>query len=172
MDLNGISKLTETYAAKRRLLTEAVDGLEAELAAVRKKHIGQIKRYVAVTAEAQDVLRAAIEENPAVFSKPKSRIIDGVKIGFRKMKGEIIIANTARTLERLKEMFGVCADTYIKTEEKPIKNALATLSGADLKKLGVRIEDDMEEVVISPVDSEVDKLVDALLKSAEETEAV
>ncbi len=49
-------------------------------------------------------------------------------------------------------------------------NAVSDLTGADLKRLGIRIEADTEAVVIKPTDSEVDKLVEALLADAERIE--
>ena len=56
----------------------------------------------------------------------------------------------------------------IKTTEKPIKDGLSALPADKLKKLGVKVTDDTNKIVIKPVDSEVDKIVDALLGDAEE----
>ena len=42
---------------------------------------------------------------------------------------------------------------------------------AELKKVGCTVVDAGDAVVIKPTDSEVDKLVDTLLKGATETEA-
>ncbi|MDF1486722.1 hypothetical protein PY257_16355, partial [Ramlibacter sp. H39-3-26] len=53
-----------------------------------------------------------------------------------------------------------------KTTQRPVKDALAQLPAADLKKLGISITDAEDEVIVRAVDSEVDKLVDALLKQA------
>jgi len=44
------------------------------------------------------------------------------------------------------------------------KAALANISVADLKRIGCTITDDIDAVLIKPTDSEVDKLVMALLK--------
>ena len=53
------------------------------------------------------------------------------------------------------------------------KEALAQLSAAELKKIGVTLSEAGDQTVVRPVDSEVDKMVDALLKAAtgEEGEA-
>ena len=55
-------------------------------------------------------------------------------------------------------------DVLVKTIEKPIKDSLANLSVADLKRIGVTVTDSGDCVVIKSMDSEIDKLVDALLK--------
>ena len=54
-----------------------------------------------------------------------------------------------------------------------MKEALAQLSAAELKKIGVTLSEAGDQTVVRPVDSEVDKMVDALLKAAtgEEGEA-
>ena len=67
---------------------------------------------------------------------------------------------------RIKKHLPEQADVLIRTKEAPVKEALAQLTAAELKKIGVTIEDAGDTVVIKPVDSEVDKLVDALLKGA------
>ena len=62
------------------------------------------------------------------------------------------------------------ADTLIRTVEEPHKPALALLSVADLRRVGCTVVETGEAVVIKAVDSEVDKMVDALLKDAVDAE--
>ncbi len=54
----------------------------------------------------------------------------------------------------------------IATSERPAKEALANLTAAELKKLGISVTDGGDAVFIKPADSAVDKMVDALLKDA------
>ena len=51
----------------------------------------------------------------------------------------------------------------VKITETPIKSALSKLSGDELKRLGVTVEDAGDEVTIKPLDSDIDKIVAALL---------
>jgi hypothetical protein len=100
-------------------------------------------------------------------------MLHGVKVGYQKQPGAIEIADEADTIERIRKMFADNKNMLrqlIKTTEKPIKDALSGLSGEKLQKLGVKVTEDTDKVIIKPADSEVDKIVDALLKGATDSE--
>ena len=59
----------------------------------------------------------------------------------------------------------------IVTTEKTSKEAMNTLEAAQLKKIGVTVTADSDVAFISEPTSDVDKIVSALLKGAEEAEA-
>ena len=61
------------------------------------------------------------------------------------------------------------AEILIKTTETPVRKALAMLPAADLKKIGVVMEDEGDEIVIRAADSDVDKIISANL-AAEDVE--
>jgi hypothetical protein len=165
-DLDSISKQADAFAAARTLLAERVTALNDGMAQLRRQHIAGIKRALAKAAEAEAALRELVQANPAAFAKPRTRVFNGVKVGFQKGKGVLNIPDVAAVIARIKKHMPDQADLLIATTEKPVKDALAQLDGADLKKLGITITDAGDQVVVKPVDSEVDKLVDALLKDA------
>ena len=68
----------------------------------------------------------------------------------------------------IKKHFPEQADVLIKTVEKPIKGAIQQLPVADLKRIGVTVEETGDVVVIKSTDSEIDKLVSALLEQNDE----
>lgn len=168
--LETISKRAEVYASARSLLSEKVTALNDGIAALRKDCIPGIKRALAKAAEAEAALRALIEANPDCFTKPKTQVFSGVKVGYQKGKGAISFDDADAVVARIKKHLPDQADVLIKLKETPVKDALAQLSALDLKKIGVTVSQAGDQVVIKPVDSEVDKMVDALLKDA--TEAV
>lgn len=168
MDMGAIEKLTKDYADARGALSDVVAILNTHLELLKRKHLKDIKRRVAVAAEKQAELKAAIEAAPELFDKPKTQIFHGVKVGYRKGSGKIEWEDDAVLVERIRKLFLKSqADLLIQTKEKPIAKALQDLDAADLKRLGVTVEDTGEVVVIKPTDSDVDKLVTALLKDAE-----
>ena len=91
----------------------------------------------------------------------------GVKVGFEKGKGRIEWDDDDTVVRLIEKHFPEQADILIKTKKKPAKKALAQLSVAELKKLGVTVEETGDQVVIKSTDSEIDKLVTALLKGDE-----
>ncbi len=166
--LNEIDALTKAYADGRFALTAHVAALQAELENVRMKHIKAIKRTVASVAEARAKLAAALDESPELFVKPRSQVLHGVKVGFQKGKGKIEYEDADQVVKLIRKHFPEQFDVLVRTTEKPVKEALGSLTAAELKKLGITVEETGDVVLIKPVDGEVDKLVKALLKEGEE----
>jgi hypothetical protein len=169
--LGDIERLTKEYAEWRRDLSEAVLVAEYEIAAIKRRHVVAIKRKVEAVAERQAQLKAAIEASPELFKKPRTMIIDGVKIGFMKEKGKISWDDKDQVVRLIKKHCPEQADVLIKTVEKPIRDALQQLPAADLKRIGVTIGETGDVVVIKSTDNEIDKLVEALLKGDSKDDA-
>ena len=166
--LDNISKRAEVYATARQLLADQVGAFNDGLAELRKDHIPGIKKALAKAADAEAALRALIEAHPDCFTKPKTQVFSGVKVGYQKGKGTISFEDADSVVARIRKHLPDQADVLIRSKEVPVKDALAQLSAADLKKIGVSVTEAGDQVVIKPVDSEVDKMVEAMLKAAGE----
>lgn len=167
MNLDEIRARTAEFSRRRGFLARKVEELEAEVERLRRKAMPQIRNLVEATANARAELEAAIGANPQLFERPRTLIIDGVKVGLQKGKGGISFTLDEDVVVRLIEKhFPQSADVLIRTTKKPVKAALAELPAADLKKIGVAVTDTGDQVLIKPTDSEIDKLVAALLKDA------
>ena len=170
--MDSIERSARIYAEKRTALADTVASLEADIAALKRQRLPVIRRQVAAAAAAEDALRAEIAAAPDLFAKPKTRILHGIKVGYAKAKGRLTYYSAASCVKMIRRHFPDRFDELVKVTETPIKAALSRLSGTDLKKLGARLEETGDTVVISPADSEIDKLVDALLGAAtDEAEA-
>jgi hypothetical protein len=131
----------------------------------------RLKAAVNKAAETSEALRALVEESPELFTKPKSVVFHGIKLGYQKEKGKIEWDDPDLVIKLIRRHLPELADTLIVTTEKPSKDALNNLSAAELKKIGVTITSDSDAVFIRATDSEVDKMVSALLKGATEEAA-
>lgn len=170
--LAEIELKTKAYADDRAKLADHVGALTDAIEALKRASMPVIKRALARAAQSQAELRAAIVDAPAAFTKPRTHVFHGIKVGFQKGKGKLEFGNAERVVALIEKHFPDQADVLIKTEKKPIKEALTNLDVADLKKLGVTVEGTGDVPLIKPVDSDVDKIVAALLKErAEEAEA-
>lgn len=158
---------SEARAAVAAIVTELNDGIDA----LKRQHMGSLKRAINRMAEKHDQLKALIEANPALFAKPRTVIFHGVKVGYQKGKGAITFDDADQVIKLIRKHMPDQADVLIATAEKPAKDALAQLTAAELKRIGVSVTDASDQVVIKPTDSETDKLVDALLKGATEGES-
>lgn len=162
--LSEIEKLTKAFADVRQQLAERVRSLEDEIMGLKRRRLPVIKNTVNAVIERQSHLKAALEDSKDLFVKPKTLIIHGVKVGFQKAKGKITWADDAQVVKLIKKHLPEQADVLIKTTEKPIKDALTNLPAADLKRIGVTVEETGDQPVIKATDSEIDKFVDGLLK--------
>lgn len=169
--LNEVDTQTKAYSAARGELAEAVGTLQDAIQSLTRKHLPVIKRRVQAAKDAEAALRATIEGNPALFVKPRTLTLHGIKVGYRKANGRIEWEDADQVVKLIKRHFADQADVLIATKEKPAKEALEQLSAADLKKLGITVEETGDVVVIKDTASDVDKLVKALLKEDEEVEA-
>lgn len=166
--LTQIEARAKLYADARERLSSIVAELNAGIEAAKRKAIPEIKRAIASATTHHDHLRAMIEEAPGVFVKPRSVVFHGIKLGYQKGKGKIEWDDADQVVRLIKKHFPDQADVLIKTEEKPVKDALNGLTAAELKKLGINVVEGGDVIFIKPTDSAVDKMVDALLKEATE----
>lgn len=170
--LTDIEVCAKAFAEARAKVSEIVVELNGGIKALKRDHMPSLKRAIARAAEKHEQLKAQIEAAPELFTKPRTVIFHGVKVGFQKGKGGITFDDAEQVVKLIRKHFPDLADALIVTKESPAKDALAQLTVAELKKIGCAVVDAGDAIVIRPTDSEVDKLVDALLKGATEAEAV
>jgi len=168
--LNLVELKTKDFADARAELANRVRALSDEVEKAKRKHLLGIRNAVDKAAQAHAALYGVIEENPQLFDEPRTQIFFGVKVGYRKGAGALSWEDDDRVVALILKHFSEQADVLAPASRKPVKKALAQLPAADLKKLGIEIGNDGDEVFIKPTDTEIDKLVTALLKDAVEEE--
>lgn len=161
--MDDIERLAADFSEIRDELRRHVVVVETKVRAIRERHANDLRVLAAVVVEKRDALHTAIEASPALFKKPKSRILHGIKLGFAKAKGKVDFADAAKVVARIRKHLPDQAETLIKVTETPAKDALVNLTGADLKRIGVTVTDTQDKAFARPVDTEIDKLIDALL---------
>ncbi len=166
--LAEIDRLTKDYSDARDRLGDTVTKLEDAIEALKRQYLPGITNQVRIAKEKEAALRAAIDEGRELFKRPKTLILHGIKIGFEKAKGKIEFVAADQVVRLIEKFYPEQADVLIKTTKKPRKKALAGLSAAELKKLGITIQDTGDAIVISPVDSQIEKLVSKLLNEKTE----
>ncbi len=164
LKLADIEVFTNEYAKKRQLVVELADTMRQEMEAVKRKHITELKIRVASAAEKKQELSNVLEANKELFDKPRAHIFNGIKVGFQKQKGTITWDDTDKVVELIKKNFPDLVDTMLKIETSPVKASLEQLSVSDLKSIACTMEGSGDKLLIKPVDVNVDKLVEALLK--------
>ncbi len=166
--LTDIEKATLGYATERRKLADVVQELNDQIEHLKKSKLAEIRKLVNSTAEKKSTLSALIQSTKELFIRPRTVVFHGVKIGLQKGKGKMEWEDDEQVVKMIRKHLPEMADELIKTTEKPIRSALNDLETSDLKKLGITVDDTGDQVLVKPTDSGVDKIVNALLKEAEE----
>ncbi len=165
--MNEIDAGAARYATMRGQLAGHVRELADGIERLKREHLGAIKRAVARAKAAGADLSALIEASPELFAKPRTQILHGIKVGFRKGSGKLEFDDADQVVKLIRKHYPEQFDVLVKTTEKPIKSALEQLTAAELKKLGIVVEDTGDVVLIKDTTSDIDKLVTALLKEEE-----
>lgn len=166
--LADLEKRVKRLADTRATLSSIVASLNEGIYALKRQNMPQLKAAANAWAEEHDKLKALIEAHPELFTKPRTVVMHGIKLGFRKGTGSMEFDDAEQVVKLVRKHFPDEFDLLVKTEHKPVKKALEQLTAAELKRLGITVEETGDVVFIKPTDSAVDKLVNALLKSATE----
>lgn len=148
-----------------RMLCEALD---CDLKGAQRAHLPGIRRALQRASEAEAQLRAMIEMAPELFEKPKTVTFHGLRLGYMKGRGGIAWDDADAVVAAIQRHLPDQADQLIRWSGRPLKEALNQLDVATLRKIGCRVVDTGEEVVVKAVDGALDKMVEALLKAATE----
>lgn len=171
--LEKIETATKHYSDQRELLIMQVTELHDAIEELKRQRMPAIKTLAAQAANARNQLELLIGDNRSLFVKPRSVIYSGIKVGLQKGKGQLNYEDESTVIKLIrKQLPPEQHDLLIKNIERIIKKALAVLDAASLKKIGVTISNTGDLVLIKPVDSDVDKIVNAMLQeSAGDVEA-
>lgn len=154
---------------QRSELFRLIAALNHEIDEIKAQFMASIKKMVGTTGAQHLRLENLIESAPALFEKPKTQIFYRIEVGFRKGAGRVEWDDEEKVLKLIDKNFPEdVAATLIKTTRSPIKKAIGNLDVADLKRIGCRVESTGDVVVIKPIDSSVEKIINALLKDATE----
>lgn len=164
--MTDIETKARKFSTARNGLLAVIDHMNAEIEAIKRKHMTEIKYEVGRVAHYQEELRAAVESSPELFERPRTQVFHGIKVGFRKGAGGIDWADDEKVASLIKKYLPEQFDVLVKTTHKPQAKALGNLDVSDLKRVGCIVEATGDIVVIKPTDSEVDKVVNAFLKGA------
>ena len=171
--MNEIEAQAKALADARQELADRLQRIKDEQEQVKRRYLQGVKNSVERVRAAHAELHALLSDAKALFDKPKTRAIHGLRIGWMKQRGKVEFDDPALVIAALRKLLGEDeAKPYIQTKETPIKDRLSELPAKDLKRCHVSVSDDTESVVIKTAGGEIDKLIDALLGSDELEELV
>jgi hypothetical protein len=169
--MQDIEQRAKVFAGARDELASRLQDLRDEQETAKRRRLQGIKNSLARFTAAHGDLKEAIETSQGEFRSPKTRVLHGIKVGYMKQRGKLELGDIDTVVKLIRKHFPDQFDALVKVTEKPVAAALGNLPASDLKRLGVRIADDVDAVVLKPVDGELDKLIAALIND-DDVEAV
>lgn len=165
-ELNSLERIlqcAELLAGERADLAGLVAALSTDIEQLKAKAMPHIAARIKHATAALNALEERITAHPEHFERPRSMTAFGIKFGWAKGKGSLVIADAERTLKLIRKHLPEKADVLIATVEQPVKDALIKLPADDLKRIGCEIKGTGDRVFIKPAESELDKQVKALV---------
>lgn len=170
--LDDLETLAASFRGARDDLRALATDANSELERIKQTHLPALRRAIAAVAEAESTLRDAVRaSSPELWAKARTRTLHGVRIGYQKQRGKVEVVDEARTIARIRELLPADqAALLIRVREAVHKPGVYDLTGGDLKRLGIRISDDTDAVVVKDLASELDRAIEALLTEAAQVE--
>lgn len=164
-----MERCARNLAQARKVLQADVVKANQALALVHAEHADRLRAGATEVAALEETLLGHIGLRPDLFEKPQSMEFDGVRFGWRKGKGQIVLPKPVQAMKRLigrirLKLTKRQQEAVLKVEVKVLKGPLGKLDGDTLKKLGIKIEGtDLAPFVTYP-ESDFEKAVKWWLK--------
>ena len=162
--MTELETLAGSYDGECVKLETLIGDLEADLAAVKAKHLRAIKRQAAIVAAREAELHSAVEQSPALFIKPRTATMHGTKFGYTTSEGKLEWNDADQVVANVRKHFPKRFDELVKTEYTPKKDVLRDLPAGELARLGCRIEGAGDIVLLKRVAGDVEKLINKLIE--------
>lgn len=170
--IDQLDQHTAAYAKTRNDLAADISLLNYEIETLKLTHMPRIRRLAQQMQQHYARTVAAVELAPGLFEQRRTIVLHGIKVGYQKGRGSLEIPDKDRTVDLLIKHLGEEeAQQYLIVSKKPDKKALAKLNTATLRKVAVDVTETGDQVIVKPVDGDVEKAVDALLSAAAHEEA-
>lgn len=168
--------ITEIRAAAQRLAdahresvsraTALENELNAAVSPIYTAHRAGLDAAAEEEATAKAILQDLIDGAPQLFSRPRSILVDGVKSGYRKAEDQLDWDDESTVISKIRALALDTESVIIRTVESINVAALDELDGNDLRRIGVRRIPGVDQSFISFTDTDVEKLVKAIMADA------
>lgn len=161
--LATIEEQAELTAEARAELLGIIERLKAGIDQLKAVATPELRAALAAYNTANDALREQIHRAPQLFDQPRTRTFHGLKVGFQKSKDSLVIDDDDRCCMLIEKHLPDQADVLVITIKKPAREAMKQLSKSELKRVGARMVDGVDQLVLKPIDGDIEKLMKALV---------
>lgn len=159
-----IEQAAAAFAEARANLAREIQELNDQIAELKRERADKLKAAMRLHNQMEKDLRTAVEHAPkALFEKPRTRLLHGVKVGYTKQPGKLVLQfDDVRTIELIEKHFPDQTDVLIRVKRTPNVEALSELPASDLKRIGGHVAAAGDKLIVTAADTDIDKLIKAL----------
>ena len=163
--------LCGAYRDARSAVSDRVRLLKKREFKYTHRLIPGLKKRIAAQAQARNAISSYLADHPEQFDKPRTRTLGGIRVGWRKMPGVVVIPDPKRTVDLIRKKLSKDQQKALLVVRTTItKAALRSLSTAELASVGVSIVSVADRPVITQPGDGIDKMAAAFLADHEEDE--
>lgn len=164
--IQNLENAALAHAKARDILAERIRAIEEDQQKILRRRRAGLRSALAEFDTTRQVLMNHVVDNPQLFKRPRTRIMHGLRVGFMKQKGKVIVSNVEKSIAAIKKLFPNKAESLINVNLTLPKTGLAQLTADELKRIGVQVTADTDAPVIKSTDSDIDKLIKAISEEA------
>lgn len=137
---------------------------EAKIAAIERHYDGLLRPHACAFTGRRAALRAAIASAPELFQRPRTFVFAGIKVGYQKQKGKILIPDEPGAIAKMIRLLGDDeAAHYLNVVTTINKTSVNSMPAGIMKKLGIEITADTDAIVVKLEASALEKQIAALM---------
>ncbi|PKL96801.1 MAG: hypothetical protein CVV18_00360 [Gammaproteobacteria bacterium HGW-Gammaproteobacteria-8] len=161
------------YRAMRDNLRVQATAVNDCIEDIKRQYLPMLRTTLSCVADAETVLRDAVNASaPSMWARARTRIIHGVKVGWTKSRGKVTFDDESKVIERIRKLLPKDqVALLVRVRESVHKPGVYDLTAADLRRLGISIADDCDQVVVKDIESELDRALEKLLADITEADA-
>lgn len=164
------SQLLEISAGCRKVATQhnqlqlLLAQIREEQLAIARKHANALQSSVSLLAALKAQVTGLVTHARALFLSPKSRVFEGVKVGYEKARDAMHVPADELLVQRIKDVLPEKAALLIHQPPPAVRlDVLKTLPREELQQLGVSWETGADNVIVRLGKSDVEEQAVALL---------
>lgn len=165
--LADIERLAAEYAANDEALSLENTLLAAEISALIRARMPAIRGRIEAARNARHALKTAIESAPGLFTKPRTRVLSGIKLGFQRLQGGVRYPadKEPAIIAQIKTLWPERVAELVRSAESLLRKGLEKLPAADLRRLGVAVVPPGDVVLTQPQAADPVKTAEAILNA-------
>ena len=168
MSIANLTALVKRFKVRFATTVDLAAGLNRQISIARESGVPDVRRAARRLASVRSELTSALESSRDLFKKPRTRTIEGVKVGFRTGKATYRWDNDKALIARIRELLAPeLAAVLIRSTEKPVATAIAGLTASDLEAIGIECVEPTDDPFVT-ADRESLKAIETLVGPIDE----